>query len=177
MGIIQGMLEETALTKSHSFLLPRAEKVYFLPKHLTVESNVSGWKQSKTSCCLSWTLILPSQLPNIWRVVCSAGVKFVCVRSEPEQKDHKFSGNKKVEECYLCLHAKVYKIQITTIVNVLRPRTCSPSSISKRQRKSALLELLLYPSFYVILMLPCLKSKAQHLTGTQGSNAMLRLPC
>lgn len=69
-------------------------------------------KQNET---LSWTLKLPSQLLDIRQVVCSAGVKFAHVKSEHKQKDHKFSGNKK-EECYLCLYAKVYKIQITLVL-------------------------------------------------------------
>lgn len=110
--------------------------------------------------------MLPSQ-----QVVCSARVKFACVKYEDKQKDHKFSGNKKVEECYLCLYAEVCKSQITTIVNVLRPRTCSPSSISKRQSKSALLELLVYASFYIILSSHCHVSKAKHsaLLGPRAS--------
>ena len=44
IGIMQGMLEETTLTKSHSF---RAEKVCFLLKQLTVEGDVPEPTQNK----------------------------------------------------------------------------------------------------------------------------------
>lgn len=43
----------------------------FFPRFLSfkciwnVQSTVSGPKQSKTKCCLRWTLVLPSQLPDI----------------------------------------------------------------------------------------------------------------
>lgn len=131
--------------------------------------NVPGPKQSKTRCCLSRTLILPSQLPNIRQVVCSAGVKFARVKSEHEQKDHKFCGNKKTKECYLCLHAKEYKIKITTIVNIHRPRSCSSSNTSKKQSKSAPLELLIYPHFTSCSYSHVSKAKHRALRGTRAS--------
>lgn len=68
--------------------------------------------------------------------MCSAGVKFARVKSEHKQKDHKFSGNKKVEECYLCLYAKIYKIQIALVL--LLTSSVALQAISVRDKANLL---------------------------------------
>lgn len=79
IGIIQGMLEETALTKIPS---SQGRKGMFSTKasNRGEQCSRSKTKQNKMLSELDINIAFPD--PNIRQVVCSAGVKFACVKSE-----------------------------------------------------------------------------------------------